>query len=136
MVRNNHARLAFDDDIDYNQYRDIKAEQMKRNKEGKFSNRKLSPKVLFNLMNAIEAVQSTEESMFVSEETRQALEHLMPDSDGIEELFMFMHRGNDEEKHYRLNYKDKYGKNPSKEEQKTKRLYYLPRVLEKRTPKS
>ena len=87
MVRNNHARLAFDDDIDYNQYRDIKAEQMKRNKEGKFSNRKLSPKVLFNLMNAIEAVQSTEESMFVSEETRQALEHLMPDSDGIEELF-------------------------------------------------
>lgn len=123
-----HSRLAFTDDI---QFVDVKAEQMKSNTHGSFTTRKLSTKSIFALMNAIENILATDESMFVSEETKRALEHLMPDSDGIDELFTFCHRSNQEEKEYRLNHKKKYGKNPTVKQLSRKRLFYLPRVVEK-----
>lgn len=132
MPRNSHPTYAFSDDIEYDDYIDQKAEAIKHNTGAHFSNRKLSTSAIFKLMNAVENILATDESMFVSEETKFALEHLMPDSDGIDELFTFSHRSNQEEQTKRIAYKEKNGKNPPAHWLKRQRLYYLPRVVEKK----
>ena len=136
MTRGKHPAIAFNEkDIDF-EYIDVKAEQVKKNPNMKMTNRKLSPKIIFNLMNAVESILATEESMFMSEETKTALEHLMPNSDGIDEMFSFCYRSNQEEMKKRLSYKKEKGKNPNSKWLNQQRLYYLPRIVEKRSPKS
>lgn len=136
MTRNKYPAVAFNEkDIDY-EYIDKKAEQTKNNKTMKMTTRKLSPKAIFALMNAVESILATEESMFLSDETKEALEQLMPDSEGIDEMFTFHYRSNQEEMSKRHAYKDKHGKNPNSKWLKQQRLYYLPRIVEKRRPKS
>jgi hypothetical protein len=135
MTRPKHPTYAFDDDIEY-EYIDRKAEEVKANTNTKMSDKKLTPKAIFNLMNAVERILETEASMFVSDETKSALEMLMPHSDGIDELFSFNYRANQEEMSKRLDYKKKKGQNPKSKWLKQQRIYYLPRIVEKRSPKS
>ena len=136
MTRNKYPANAFNErDIDY-EYFDRKAQQTKANTTMKMTNRKLSPKAIFALMNAVENILATEESMFFSEETQSALEQLMPDSDGIDEMFSFCYRSNQEEMKKRLSYKNEKGQNPNSKWLNQQRLYYLPRIVEKRSPKS
>jgi hypothetical protein len=121
-----HPRLNIDEEIIF----DTKAKQVQKNTTHKMKTKSLTPKLIWSLANAIDAIMDTEESMYLSQDLHNTLQDFLPNSIGMTELFGLLNKGNSEEAAKRLAYKEKHGKNPPQSWYKQQRKYFLPRIIE------